>query len=109
MLSELDGYIEQVKDHVKKLKDLSPKDKLDIVAGLEECNSHIHASTIGWAKWLSSSRLMKKFSEEDLQKYLEVMREVAEKFLLLDMEATEKMIEIESKSKKKEEKNPLAV
>lgn len=106
MSKELDFYIKATEKQIKELKDLICLDRMDLQAGLEECIQHINASTLGWAKWLGSAKIMKNFTDTELKSYFERMKIIAADFLALDIEASKLFLE---KQKEKEEKEAKPV
>ena len=91
-MGNLEEYISEVEGMIKKFKRDVPQDKLECTASIEECILNIHGSLQGWAKWVQSPAVMKKFTLEELQDYEKKMREFLIEFLELDLEASRKML-----------------
>lgn len=105
--SEIDEWIIRTEKALKALKEKNPKDRLELVAAIEEAIVSVNASTIGWNAWTRSPQTMKVFSEEELREIWESLRDFGCKFLELDLEWTKRFIQKKGKElkEKKEGKN----
>lgn len=81
-------WLEEVKKAKKKLEQMSPKDRLDLVEAIIQCNLSVHSSTLGWNNWLANATVMKKFSKNELQEIYDSFIEYATKFLEFDIKWT---------------------
>jgi len=98
---DLEKWIVKVRKSMEKIKDLKPKDRLEKVKDILECNGSIASSVNGWMFWLVSPPIMEKFDEKELDDILKRFQEIAVKFLETDLEYSEKFIK-EKKMKKKD-------
>lgn len=97
----LDKWIAKVNKSIERIKNINPKDRLEKVKEILECNNSIAASVNGWTYWLVCPQIMDKFGEKELDDILKKFQELAIKFLETDLEYSEKFLK-EKKTKKKE-------
>jgi len=98
---DLEKWVVKTRKSIEKIKNLKPKDRLEKVKDILECNNSIAASVNGWTFWLMSPQIMEKFDDKELDEILKKFQEIAIKFLETDLEYSEKFIK-EKKAKKKE-------
>jgi len=84
-------WIKEVKKAKKKLEQMSPKDRLDLVEAIVQCNLSVHSSTLGWNTWTANATVMKKFSKKELQEIYDSFIEFAIKILEFDLKWTNKL------------------
>lgn len=101
--SSIDEWIAKVEKSLKSLKEKDPKDRLELVAAIEEAIISVNASTLGWNAWTRSPQTMKTFSEEELREIWEKMRDFGCKFLEFDIEWTKRFLEKGGPQKKESE------
>jgi len=99
--TELDKWVVKVRKSIEKIKEMKPKDRLEKVKEILECNNSIASSVNGWMVWLIAPHIMEKFDEKELDDILKRFQELAVKFLETDLHYSEKFIK-EKKIKKKE-------
>jgi len=96
-------WMNTIREGIKHLKGLKPKDRLAFVNALGLCWFSVHGSQLGWAKWLRDVSLLSKLDEEFLGELFERYRSHAIAFLEFDLYATEKTMKKLAKPKKKDE------
>ena len=83
-------WIEKSEKILEEIRGLHPKDRLGLVSAIAKCNIALARSVNGWAVWLGDPRVMEKISEEDLKEIFGKFREIALKFIAVDVEFTRK-------------------
>ena len=79
------------KKQIDKVKDLEPKDRLDMVEAIALMNQYISSSCQGWAQWIFNPMVINRFKEEELKDFYGRFRKITLDFLEFDIEATEKL------------------
>ena len=102
--SPVDEWISKTEEAKKSLKERKPKDRLDLVAAIEEAVVSINASTVGWNSWTKNPQVMKQFSEEELNSMWEKLRDFGCDFLEFDLEWTKNLVKKKPIKELKEEK-----
>jgi len=98
---DIEKWVSKVRKSIEKIKNLKPKDRLEKVNDILECNNSIASSVNGWMFWLVAPQIMSKFDDKELDEILKKFQEIAIKFLETDLEYSEKFIK-EKKAKKKD-------
>lgn len=94
-------YIKHLKISLKTIKELDPKDRLDLAHAIWVIVECMKASIKGWDTWLNL-RSMKFLSEEDLKKVVPILQKAALKWIQVDVDITQlKTDELLAKIKKK--------
>ncbi len=79
------------KRQIDKVKDLKPKDRLDMVEAIALMNQYISSSCQGWAQWIYNPMVINKFNEKELKDLFDRFKKITNDFLDFDIEATEKL------------------
>ncbi len=79
------------KKQIDKIKELEPKDRLDIVEAMARMDQYISSSCQGWAQWIFNPTVINKFNEEELKDFYNRFRKITLDFLEFDAEATLKL------------------
>jgi len=88
----MNKWINKVKETIKEIESIDPKDRLEYVNGINKCNKAILASYMGWNAWLTNPSIMSGFNEDELKQILSEFKEIATKILRNDVKWTEHMI-----------------
>lgn len=86
--NSVEEWVQKTEEAIKILREKKPKDRLELVAAIEEAVVSINASTIGWNSWTKSPQVMKQFTEEELQEMWEHLRDFGCNFLEFDLKWT---------------------
>ncbi len=98
----LDKWIEII-EHVRaKIDKLPASDRLDVCASMVKCVDAVRNSSTGWLTWLTAPATMSEFSDVELSGFFGQIRDIASKFLDLDLYASRLLF---SKLDKGKEKN----
>jgi len=81
----LEKWIKDCEKTLEEIKKFNPKDRLELVSSIAECNMAIKASAVGWQSWLTSPIVMKEFSKEELEAIFNKFKELTIEFLTLDI------------------------
>lgn len=99
-----------------KLKDRDPKDRLEYIEAINDCNTAIMGSGLGWQEWLQDSRVMKEFNQEELDSIHKEFKRMATKILAFDIKWTKllyKKVEVKGREDKDsilgEENNDISI
>lgn len=103
--SSVDEWIAKTEEAIRILREKKPKDRLELVAAIEEAVVSVNASTIGWNSWTKSPQVMKQFSEEELQSMWEKLRDFGCDFLEFDLKWTKNLKEKASVKNKDAKEN----
>jgi hypothetical protein len=66
MSDEPKSWVEEARNRVKRISDLDPQDRLDIVYGIGLCCSTLAKSMQGWMQWIGNLSL-KDFERPELE------------------------------------------
>jgi len=95
-------YIKALKEHLKVIKELDPKDRLDLAYAIWVIIVSMKGSIKGWDTWLNF-RSMNLISEKDMKKIASTMKELAMKWIQVDIDITQtKTDELIAKAKKRQ-------
>lgn len=98
-------WTEEVKKSKKRLEQMSPKDRLDLLEAIIQCNLSVHSSTLGWNTWLANATVMKKFSKKELQEIYDSFVASAIQFLEFDIKWTKVLKKKKMRKKRKNKKD----
>ncbi len=76
---------------LKKIKSLSPKDRLDMVEAIALMDRYILSSCQGWAQWIYNPLVINRFNEKELKEFYEQFKKIAMEFIEFDKKATKKL------------------
>lgn len=79
------------KKQIDKVKDLKPKDRLDMVEAIALMNQYISGSCQGWVQWIFNPMVINRFKEEELKDFYGRFKKITLDFLEFDVKATEKL------------------
>lgn len=79
---------EKILDHIKRLREVEGKDRLELVRSLGFILSALHRSVLGWMEWVNNPDIMTRFMQEDLEKMNRNLSELVQSFIEYDLEAT---------------------
>ena len=83
------SWVEEARNRVKRIADLEPKDRLDIVYGIGLCCSTLAKSMQGWMQWIGNLSL-KDFEQPELQEIFGTIKKATVQLMELDIDKTEK-------------------
>ena len=83
------SWVEEARNRVKRIVDLDPKDRLDIVYGIGLCCSTLAKSMQGWMQWIGNLSL-KDFEQSELDEIFGVIKKATVQLMELDIDKTEK-------------------
>jgi len=96
-------YIKILKHSLKTIKELDPKDRLELARAIWVIVECMKGSIQGWDAWLNLQS-MTFISEEDLKKILPIMKEVALKWIQVDIDTKTDEISVKTEERKKKTK-----
>jgi len=99
---EVNKWIKKVEKQIQSFRDLKPTDRLEFVSALKQLNEAVAASTVGWDSWIKNPEVMKVFKQEELSELFDSFRELAIKFLELDIKYSREFL---NKTKTREKKS----
>src|SRR3989442_2328710 len=73
MSDEPKSWVEEARNRGKRISDLDPQDRLDIVHGIFRCCSTLAKSMQGWMQWIGKSSL-KDIERPELEQIFGVIR-----------------------------------
>src|SRR5438477_12265274 len=88
MSDEPKSWVEEARNRVKRISDLDPQDRLDIVYGIGLCCSTLAKSMQGWMVWIGNL-LLKDFERPELEELFGIIEKVSVKLKELDIVMTE--------------------
>jgi hypothetical protein len=83
------SWVEEARSRIKRIEDLSPKDRLDMVYGIGLCCSTLAKSMQGWMQWIGNLSL-KDFDQLELQEIFGIIKKATVQLMELDIDKTEK-------------------
>ncbi len=86
----MSSWIDETKETMAVIKNLSPKDRLSYYAGVLRCCMALRKSIEGWLQWLRNPLIMDNFSDEDLKQLFEKFQQHTLDLLDMDVYYTEK-------------------
>src|SRR6058998_2904586 len=89
MSDEPKSWVEEARNRVKRISDLDPQDRLDIVYGIGLCCSTLAKSMQGWMQWIGNLSL-KDFDQTELDEIFGVIKKATVQLMELDIDKTEK-------------------
>jgi len=100
-LGSIEEWIKRTEEIKKFIEKLKPKDRLEIVSAINDCNAAINASTLGWQSWVQAPKVMNSFDEKELLEIFEYFRKKSLDFLEQDMRWTKELQKKMAEQKKK--------
>ena len=89
MSDEPKSWVEEARNRVKRISDLDPQDRLDIVYGIGLCCSTLAKSMQGWMQWIGNLSL-KDFERPELEEIFGIIKKATVQLMELDIDKTEK-------------------
>src|SRR5947208_13831880 len=89
MSDEPKSWVEEARNRVKRISDLDPQDRLDIVYGIGLCCSTLAESMHGWVQWVGNLSL-KDFERPELEEIFGIIKKATVQLMELGIERTEK-------------------
>ena len=89
MSDEPKSWVEEARNRVKRISDLEPQDRLDIVYGIGLCCSTLAKSMQGWMQWIGNLSL-KDFERPELEEIFVIIKKATVQLMELDIDKTEK-------------------
>jgi hypothetical protein len=83
------SWVEEARNRVKRISDLDPKDRLDIVYGIGLCCSTLAKSMQGWMQWIGNLSL-KDFEQQELEEIFGIIKKATVQLMELDIDKTSK-------------------
>ena len=83
------SWVEEARSRIKRIEDLSPKDRLDMVYGIGLCCSTLAKSMQGWMQWIGNLSL-KDFDQLELEEMFGIIKKATVQLMELDIDKTEK-------------------
>jgi len=83
------SWVEEARSRIKRIEDLSPKDRLDMVYGIGLCCSTLAKSMQGWMQWIGNLSL-KDFDQLELEEIFGIIKKATVQLMELDIGKTEK-------------------
>ena len=81
---------ERILNHIKKLREVKGKDRLDVVRALRFIIYALNRSVNGWLSWVNNPDAMTRFSLEELREMCDNLSEFAVSFIEYDIDVTKK-------------------
>ena len=85
---------------LQRIKNLKPKDRLDMVQCIAEINHYISGSCQGWTQWLYNPMIISQFNQEKLEEIFKKFKEFGLEFLEFDITSTKGLDDKLKKQKK---------
>lgn len=96
MLSQgIEGLLKSVKEAITQVKELTPKDRMEMVTACFQCNGQMLAVSQGWAALLSNPQLINQFDKEVLAQFFEKFQKISIDFLEFGAWAAEQLMLLE--------------
>ncbi len=89
LADEPKSWVEEARNRVKRISDLDPKDRLDIVYGIGLCCSTLAKSMQGWMQWIGNLSL-KDFEQRELEEIFGTIKKATVQLMELDIDKTSK-------------------
>src|SRR5437762_12286547 len=89
MSDEPKSWVEEARNRVKRISDLVPQDRLDIVYGIGLCCSTLAKSMQGWMQWIGNLSL-KDFERQGLEEIFGIIKKATVELKERDIDKTEK-------------------
>jgi hypothetical protein len=89
LADEPKSWVEEARNRVKRISDLDPKDRLDIVYGIGLCCSTLAKSMQGWMQWIGNLSL-KDFQQQELEEIFGIIKKATVQLMELDIDKTSK-------------------
>lgn len=89
LADEPKSWVEEARNRVKRISDLDPKDRLDIVYGIGLCCSTLAKSMQGWMQWIGNLSL-KDFEQRELEEIFGIIKKATVQLMELDIDKTSK-------------------
>lgn len=103
-------WIVELERDIKEIKDLEPIDRLGSTASIMKCASSISRSVNGWLNWAKDPRIMKIFTEDQLNDMVNFFKEFSIQMLNFDIEWTRKADkQYKSKVAKNDDKSKIYI
>ncbi len=83
------SWVEEARSRIKRIEDLSAKDRLDMVYGIGLCCSTLAKSMQGWMQWIGNLSL-KDFDQLELEEIFGIIKKATVQLMELDIDKTEK-------------------
>ena len=83
------SWVEEARNRVKRISDLDPRDRLDIVYGIGLCCSTLAKSMQGWMQWIGNLSL-KDFEQRELEEIFGIIKKATVQLMELDIDKTSK-------------------
>src|SRR5207302_9087136 len=83
------SWVEEARNRVKRISDLDPRDRLDIVYGIGLCCSTLAQSMQGWMQWIGNLSL-KDFEQRELEEIFGIIKKATVQLMELDIDKTSK-------------------
>jgi len=100
------SWVEEARSRIKRIEDLSPKDRLDMVYGIGLCCSTLAKSMQGWMQWIGNLSL-KDFDQLELEEIFGIIKKATVQLMELDIDKTEKYEESHGLRQKAPNQNRL--
>src|SRR2546422_9466904 len=89
MSDEPKSWVEEARNRVKRISDLDPQDRLDIVYGIGLCCSTLAKSMQGWMQRIGNLSL-KDFERPELEEIFGIIKKATVQLMELDIDKTGK-------------------
>src|SRR5207247_8752130 len=83
LADEPKSWVEEARNRVKRISDLDPKDRLDIVYGIGLCCSTLAKSMQGWMQWIGNLSL-KDFEQRELEEIFGIIKKATVQLMELE-------------------------
>ena len=83
------SWVEEARNRVKRISDLDPRDRLDIVYGIGLCCSTLAKSMQGWMQWIGNLSL-KDFDQREIEEIFGIIKKATFQLMELDIDKTSK-------------------
>ncbi|MGD2200348.1 MAG: DUF2153 family protein [Candidatus Bathyarchaeota archaeon] len=90
-----ESWSEECKEFLKQIKESAETedpDRLELVRSMHTALLAINHSTLGWFQYVNNPEVMNTFDRKELNEILITLNELAEAYLLHDIEVTEKSL-----------------
>ena len=96
-MNSFNRWVKDTNKEKKKIKKLSPKDRLEYISSIVRCSNAIAASINGWTAWLTRPDIMNSFTKEDLEKIFYEFKKIALFMLEFDIDWSKKYRDMRAK------------
>src|SRR5207245_8819181 len=83
------SWVEEARSRIKRIEDLTPRDRLDIVYGIGLCCSTLAKSMQGWMQWIGNLSL-KDFEQRELEEIFGIIKKATVQLMELEIDKTSK-------------------